>query len=182
MQIETTFIEGLRIITPNVFEDARGYFFESYNESAFLKSGFSHHWVQDNQSSSSRGVIRGLHFQSPPHAQAKLIRVIQGVILDVAVDIRKDSPTYGKHVAIELSATNKKQFLIPSGFAHGFSVLSERAEVLYKCDGFYNRDSEGGLHYADPALSIDWGLHPGEAIVSEKDKVLPLLAEFHSPF
>lgn len=182
MQIETTFIEGLYVITPKVIEDSRGYFFESYNESLFEKNGFSFRWVQDNQSASSRGVIRGLHFQSPPFAQAKLIRVLQGLILDVAVDIRKSSPTYGKHVSVELSAANKKQLLIPPGFAHGFSVLSDRAEVTYKCDGFYHKDSEGGLYYDDPALGIDWGLLPGEVIVSDKDMVLPTLADFSSPF
>ena len=182
MQIETTSIEGLYIITPKVFEDSRGSFFESYNDSVFEKNGFLFRWVQDNQSSSSRGVVRGLHFQSPPFAQAKLIRVLQGVSLDVAVDIRNGSPTYGKHVSVELSAANKKQLLIPPGFAHGFSVLSDKAEVMYKCDGFYHKDSEGGLCYDDPALGIDWRLHPGEAIVSEKDMVLPTLADFSSPF
>ena len=182
MQIEHTFIEGLSILTPRVFEDPRGYFFESYNESVFSQNGISYRWVQDNQSSSSRGVIRGLHFQAPPYAQAKLIRVLQGVILDVAVDIRKGSATYGKYVTVELSAENKKQFLIPPGFAHGFSVLSDRAEVLYKCDGFYNKASEGGLYFGDASLGIDWRIPTEEAIVSEKDKVLPTLADFISPF
>lgn len=182
MQIETTSIDGLFILTPRVFEDARGYFFESYNESVFTEKGISCRWVQDNQSSSSRGVIRGLHFQAPPYAQAKLIRVLQGVILDVAVDIRKGSPTYGKHIAIELSAENKKQFLIPPGFAHGFSVLSERAEVLYKCDGFYNKSAEGGLYFGDPALGINWMISESEAIISEKDQALPLLTDLTSPF
>jgi dTDP-4-dehydrorhamnose 3,5-epimerase len=182
MQIETTSIDGLFILTPRVFEDARGYFFESYNESVFTEKGISYRWVQDNQSSSSRGVIRGLHFQAPPFAQAKLIRVLQGVILDVAVDIRKGSPTYGQHVSIELSAENKKQFLIPPGFAHGFSVLSDRAEVLYKCDEFYNKAAEGGLYFGDPALGIDWLIPSSEAIISEKDQVLPLLTDLTSPF
>ncbi len=182
MQIESTHIEGLYIVTPRVFEDARGYFFESYNESVFAAKGFLYRWVQDNQSASTRGVIRGLHYQAPPHAQTKLIRVLQGSILDVAVDIRNGSPTYGQHVAIELSAANKKQFLIPAGFAHGFSVLSEKAEVLYKCDQLYNKDSEGGLLFDDPALGIDWNIPAGEVILSEKDRTLPTLAAFHSPF
>ncbi|MBM3432408.1 MAG: dTDP-4-dehydrorhamnose 3,5-epimerase [Bacteroidetes bacterium] len=182
MQIEPTYIDGLFIVMPRVFEDARGYFFESYNESVFQAKGFSYRWVQDNQSASTRGVIRGLHFQAPPFAQTKLIRVLQGSILDVAVDIRKGSATYGQHVALELSAENKKQFLIPPGFAHGFSVLSPKAEVMYKCDQFYNKDSEGGLLFDDPALCIDWKIPAGEVILSEKDRVLPILANFHSPF
>ncbi|MFM7672100.1 MAG: dTDP-4-dehydrorhamnose 3,5-epimerase [Bacteroidota bacterium] len=182
MQIESTNIEGLYILTPRVFEDARGYFFESYNESALANQGLKWHWVQDNQSSSVKGVIRGLHFQAPPYAQTKLIRVLQGVILDVAVDIRKGSSTYGKHVAIELSASNKKQLLIPAGFAHGFSVLSDRAEVLYKCDALYNKEAEGGLFFNDPDLAIDWRISEQESIVSDKDRVLPLLSELRSPF
>jgi dTDP-4-dehydrorhamnose 3,5-epimerase len=177
MHIETTSIDGLFTLTPRVFEAARGYFFESYNESVFTEKGISYRWVQDNQSSSSRGVIRGLHFQAPPFAQAKLIRVLQGVILDVAVDIRKGSPTYGQHVSIELSAENKKQFLIPPGFAHGFSVLSEMAEVLYKCDALYHKESEGGLLYNDPALQIDWRVSFDQMSLSDKDKKLPLLKE-----
>jgi dTDP-4-dehydrorhamnose 3,5-epimerase len=182
MNIESTEIEGLFVLTPRVFEDARGYFFESYNQAVFESKGLHYQWVQDNQSSSSFGVIRGLHFQSPPHAQAKLIRVLHGRILDVAVDIRKGSPTFGKHVAIELSAENKKQFLIPPGFAHGFSVLSEKAEVLYKCDGFYHKDSEGGLYFNDPVLAIDWMIPEGKAIISEKDGLLPVFDAFESPF
>lgn len=182
MQIESTSIDGLFVLTPRVFTDPRGYFFESYNEAVFRSNGFSFHWVQDNQSSSSRGVIRGLHFQAPPHAQTKLVRVLSGSILDVAVDIRSVSATYGKHVAIELSAENKKQLLIPPGFAHGFSVLSERAEVLYKCDALYEKSAEGGLYYGDPALGIDWRVPATEAVISEKDQVLPILADFHSPF
>ncbi len=182
MQLESTFIEGLYIITPRVFEDSRGYFFESYNESAFEAKGLSYRWVQDNQSSSSRGVVRGLHFQGPPHAQTKLVRVLSGVILDVAVDIRKASPTYGLHVAVELSAENKKQLLIPAGFAHGFAVLSDQAEVLYKCDKLYNKESEGGLYFNDPVLGIDWKIDFSSAIVSDKDQVLPTLADFRSPF
>jgi len=182
MQIESTFIDGLFVLTPRVFTDPRGYFFESYNEAVFRSSGFSFRWVQDNQSSSTRGVIRGLHFQAPPHAQTKLVRVLSGSILDVAVDIRIGSATYGKHVAIELSAENKKQLLIPPGFAHGFSVLSEKAEVLYKCDALYEKSAEGGLYHGDPALDIDWRVLPNEAVISEKDQVLPILADFHSPF
>lgn len=182
IQIESTPIEGLYVVIPRIFEDARGYFFESYSEAAFASKGLSYRWVQDNQSASSRGVIRGLHFQAPPHAQAKLIRVLEGSILDVAVDIRKNSSTYGQHVAIELSAENKKQFLIPPGFAHGFSVLSEKAAVLYKCDHLYHPESEGGLFTGDPALGIDWKIPAKEVILSEKDKLLPGLAAFQSPF
>lgn len=182
MRVEGCHIEGLFILEPQVFGDARGYFFESFNQSVFQQQGWSYQWVQDNQSSSVHGVIRGLHFQSPPYAQAKLVRVLRGAILDVAVDIRKGSPTYGQHVAVELSSENKLQLLIPAGFAHGFSVLSEQAEVMYKCDQIYNRESEGGLLYNDPALNIDWRVSMEESIVSDKDRVLPCLSDFNSPF
>ena len=172
MTFERTEIEGLFIITPKVFGDSRGAFFEAYNEKVFNANGINIKFVQDNQSISTYGVIRGLHFQNAPHAQTKLVRVITGKILDVAVDIRKDSPTYGKHFSIELSAENKKQLLIPHGFAHGFSVLSETAEVIYKCDNFYNKESEGGIMYNDPSLNIDWKIPSGKEIISDKDLLL----------
>jgi dTDP-4-dehydrorhamnose 3,5-epimerase len=182
MPFHTCPIAGLVIVEPTVFEDSRGYFFESYNEGLFKKNGIEASFIQDNQSRSSYGVIRGLHYQQPPHAQAKLVRVLQGAILDVAVDIRNDSPTYGQHFAIELSAENRKQLFLPEGFAHGFSVLSDVAVVLYKCNAFYNKSSEGGILYNDPALNIDWKIRSGEAIVSEKDAQLPLFANAVSHF
>ncbi|MBL7731220.1 MAG: dTDP-4-dehydrorhamnose 3,5-epimerase [Chitinophagaceae bacterium] len=182
MPFTPTDIPGLLVFEPKVFEDDRGYFFESYNENTFADGGIHIKWVQDNQSSSTYGVIRGLHYQLPPYAQTKLVRVLRGKILDVAVDIRKGSPTFGKAFSVVLSAKNKKQLLIPKGFAHGFSVLSKKAEVLYKCDGFYNKQSEGGIIYNDPALAIDWRIPEAEAIISEKDKVLPLLANCQNSF
>jgi dTDP-4-dehydrorhamnose 3,5-epimerase len=148
----------------------------------FAKEGITTRFVQDNQSSSVYGVIRGLHFQNPPHAQTKLVRVLKGKILDVAVDIRKGSPAYGKVLSIELSAENKRQLYIPKGFAHGFSVLSETAEVLYKCDTFYNKESDGGIIYNDPALNIDWQIPADKAIISEKDSKLPHLADLKNDF
>ncbi|MFM7646155.1 MAG: dTDP-4-dehydrorhamnose 3,5-epimerase [Sphingomonadales bacterium] len=177
-----TELPDLTIFEPQIHGDSRGYFFESYNESVFHQAGITMRWVQDNQSSSQHGVIRGLHFQTPPFAQTKLVRVLSGSILDVAVDIRKGSPCYGRCFSIELSAENKKQLLVPKGFAHGFSVLSEKAEVLYKCDDFYNRSSEQGILFSDPDLAIDWKISFDLALVSEKDKVLPLLKELDSPF
>ena len=170
--IKTDF-RDLLIFEPVVFEDSRGYFFESYNEKAFSAEGVEMKFVQDNQARSTYGVIRGLHFQLSPYAQTKLIRALSGSILDVVVDIRKGSPTYGKAFSIELSAENKKQLLVPKGFAHGYSVLSETAEVMYKCDAFYHKQSEGGLLYNDPKLSIDWRIPAEKAIVSEKDLVNP---------
>ena len=170
--IKTDF-PGLLVFEPAVFEDSRGYFFESFNEKIFQQEGISSRWVQDNQSSSTYGVIRGLHYQLPPYAQSKLVRVLRGKILDVVVDIRKGSPTYGKSYSKVLSAKNKRQLLIPKGFAHGFSVLSEKAEVLYKCDEFYNKQSEAGIFYNDPELNIDWQLSSHEIVVSEKDNALP---------
>lgn len=160
---------GLSVFEPAVFEDSRGYFFESYNQSIFSQFGIRAEFVQDNQSSSEYGVIRGLHFQAPPNAQSKLIRVLSGKILDVGVDIREGSPTYGKVFYIELSAENKKQLYLPKGFAHGFSVLSEKAEVLYKCDAFYNKQSEQGILFNDPDLAIDWQIPAEKVKVSEKD-------------
>jgi dTDP-4-dehydrorhamnose 3,5-epimerase len=182
MSFQKTDIPGLLVFEPNVFEDSRGYFFESYNEKIFQQEGVNIRWVQDNQSSSLYGVIRGLHYQLHPHAQTKLVRVLHGKILDVAVDIRKSSPAYGKAVSIELSAENKKQLFIPPGLAHGFSVLSEKAEVLYKCDAFYNKEYEAGIRYNDPALYIDWKIPAGKILVSEKDLQLPSLAECSNNF
>lgn len=182
MPFTATDFPGLFVFEPKVFEDSRGYFFESYNESTFREQGIDIKWVQDNQSSSTYGVIRGLHYQLPPHDQTKLVRVLRGKILDVVVDIRQGSPTFGKYYSKVLSAKNKRQLLIPRGFAHGFSVLSEKAEVMYKCDGFYNKESEGGIIYNDPALAIDWRIPEGEAIVSEKDLALPVLAECRNSF
>ena len=179
--IKTEF-SGLLVFEPNVFEDSRGYFFEAYNEKQFQQEGIDIRWIQDNQSSSTYGVIRGLHYQLPPYDQTKLVRVLRGKILDVVVDIRKGSPTFGKSFSKVLSAKNKRQLFIPKGFAHGFSVLSEKAEVLYKCDGFYNKESEGGIIYNDPALEIDWRIPAEEAIISDKDKVLPTLAECRNSF
>jgi len=173
---------GLLIFEPAIYKDSRGYFFESYNEKTFLNENIDLRFVQDNQSSSSYGVVRGLHYQLSPHAQTKLVRVLTGTIVDIAVDIRKNSPTFSKVFSIELSAENKKQLLIPSGFAHGFSVLSERAEVLYKCDDFYDKESETGIRYNDPQLRIDWKIPDDKIIVSEKDQQLPLLAHSKNNF
>lgn len=173
MPFTKTPIPGLLIFEPRVFEDARGYFFESYNASTFLAEGVDIKFVQDNQARSTYGVLRGLHYQLAPYAQTKLVRVLSGAILDVAVDIRKGSPTYGQSFAIELSAENKKQLLVPKGFAHGYSVLSETAEVMYKCDAFYHKQSEGGIIYNDPKLNIDWMIPADKALVSEKDIILP---------
>ena len=167
--IKTDF-PGLLIFEPKVFEDERGYFFESYNERLFAAEGIEIKFIQDNQAKSCYGVIRGLHYQLNPYAQTKLIRVLSGTILDVVVDIRKGSPTYGKVFTVELSAANKKQLLIPKGFAHGYSVLSETAEVFYKCDEFYNKECEGGIMYDDATLNINWQIPADKAIISEKDK------------
>jgi dTDP-4-dehydrorhamnose 3,5-epimerase len=168
-----TYIPDLLVYEPKVFEDSRGYFFESYNEQTFLSEGIHIKFVQDNQAKSSYGVLRGLHYQLDPHAQTKLVRALSGTILDVAVDIRKGSPTYGKVFTVELSAENKKQLLVPQGFAHGYSVLSETAEVMYKCNSFYNKQAEGGILYNDATLNIDWQIPLDKAIVSEKDIHLP---------
>ena len=169
MAFLTCDLKGLIIVEPTIFEDSRGYFFEAYNEKDFQQNGINCRFVQDNQSCSSYGVIRGLHFQQNPFAQAKLIRVLEGKILDVVVDIRRNSPTYGQHFSIQLSSENKKQLFLPGGFAHGFSVLSQTAIVLYKCDAFYNKQSEGGIRYDDKNLQIDWEIEAGKEIVSEKD-------------
>ncbi|OLY92097.1 dTDP-4-dehydrorhamnose 3,5-epimerase [Cnuella takakiae] len=182
MQFETCHIPGLVIVTPKVFSDSRGFFFEAYNRKPFEEAGITANFVQDNQSQSSYGVIRGLHFQRNPFAQSKLVRVLQGTILDVGVDIREGSPTFGQHFSIELSAENKKQLFLPAGFAHGFSVLSETAIVAYKCDNYYSKESEGGIRYDDPELAIDWKIDPAKAIVSGKDLELPLLSESFANF
>ena len=179
--IETDF-SGLLVFEPNVFEDSRGYFFESYNENVFREAGIDFCWVQDNQSSSAYAVVRGLHYQLPPYAQSKLVRVLRGKILDVVVDIRTGSPTYGKSYSKVLSAKNKRQLFIPKGFAHGFSVLSEKAEVIYKCDAYYNKESEAGIIYNDSELNIDWRIPAAEIIVSDKDKELPLLKDCKNSF
>lgn len=173
MQIIQTGLPDLLIIKPRIFEDNRGYFFESHNQNKFRDNGLHYTFVQDNESLSTRGIIRGLHYQLAPYAQAKLIRVIYGKVFDVAVDLRENSSTYGQWYGCELSAENKEQLLVPRGFAHGFSVLSDQAIVFYKCDNFYHPESERGINYRDPSLNIDWKIEPEKAIVSAKDKVLP---------
>ncbi len=175
MKVRETVIEGLWVLEPKVFPDSRGYFFESYHREMLKDHGLDLEFVQDNQSRSAQGVIRGLHFQNEPHAQTKLVRVIEGSIFDVAVDLRRDSATYGQWFGIELSAKNHLQLLIPKGFAHGFSVLSEHATLYYKCDDYYHPQSESGIRFDDPFLEIDWKIDPGKAIISEKDKSLPKL-------
>ncbi|WP_330443987.1 dTDP-4-dehydrorhamnose 3,5-epimerase [Flavobacterium sp. C4GT6] len=171
-----TKLEGCFIIEPNVFYDDRGYFMESYNEARFEEqTGQKVHFVQDNQSYSTKGVLRGLHYQTGNHAQAKLVRVLEGEVLDVAVDVRPGSATYGEHVAVLLTAENKKQLFVPRGFAHGFIVLSETASFFYKCDNFYNKESEGGILFNDPELNIDWQLPTENLIISDKDTILPNL-------
>lgn len=182
MNVIKTDIEGVVIIEPRVFTDSRGYFFESFNKKAFEEAVGHIDFVQDNESCSSRGVMRGLHFQRPPHAQAKLVRCVRGAVLDVAVDIRKGSPTYGKHVAVELTEENHRQFFIPRGFAHGFAVLSDTAIFQYKCDNYYCPEADGGISIVDTSLDIDWHIDLQNAILSEKDKKHPLFNDFKSPF
>lgn len=182
MNIIKTAIEGVVILEPRVFNDSRGYFFESFNRKAFEDAVGLVDFVQDNESCSSRGVMRGLHFQRPPHAQAKLVRCVRGSVLDVAVDIRKGSPTYGKYVSCLLTEDNHRQFFIPRGFAHGFAVLSETAVFQYKCDNYYCPEADGGISIADPSLGIDWGLDTAEAILSDKDKQHPMFKDFVTPF
>jgi len=177
MKVTKTAFPDLLILEPAIFKDSRGYFFESYNAAALSAHQIDIVFVQDNQARSSYGVVRGLHFQQTPHAQTKLIRVISGVILDAVVDLRKNAPTYGKSFCITLSAENNIQLLIPKGFAHGYSVLSETAEVMYKCDAFYNKQAEGSIQMNDPALAIDWKIPTAEQIVSEKDLLSPLFAD-----
>jgi len=180
MQVTTTFIEGLLIVQPSVFNDPRGYFYEPYNKKTFTEIGIPDEFVQDNQSFSQKGVIRGLHFQNPPHAQAKLLRVIQGSIWDVAVDIRKGSPTYGKYFGVELSAANKTIFYVPKGFAHGFLTLEDDTVLLYKCSDYYNKPSEESILWSDPEIAIPWNIT--NPVLSEKDKNGKLLNEFNSQF
>lgn len=180
MKVTETKLKGCFIIEPRIFADSRGYFFESFNAEKFEElTGQNGHFVQDNQSASTYGVVRGLHFQKGEHAQAKLVRVLEGMVLDVAVDIREGSETYGQYVSLELSAENNLQLYIPRGFAHGFSVLSERAVFAYKCDNGYNKESEGGIRFDDPLLNIDWGISKDKMQLSDKDLVLPFLKEGH---
>lgn len=182
MPFEETGLSGLLIYTPRVFEDGRGYFFESYNQEVFRQDGVDVNFIQDNQAKSSFGVVRGLHFQKPPHAQTKLIRVINGSIIDALVDLRKGSSTFGKSFSIKLSANNKKQLLVPRGFAHGYSVLEDDTIVVYKCDGLYHVASEGGLLLSDPSLNIDWQIPADKMIISDKDKMYPTLHDLQSVF
>jgi dTDP-4-dehydrorhamnose 3,5-epimerase len=182
MEVIKTAIEGLLVIKPRVFEDARGYFFESFSQRDFDAQVGKVNFVQDNESMSSYGVMRGLHFQRPPYTQSKLVRCVKGAVLDVAVDIRKGSPTYGQHVAIELSEENRLQFYIPQGFAHGFSVLTETAVFQYKCDNFYAPQADDGISILDQSLGIDWRIPVERAILSEKDTKHQLLKDFDSPF
>lgn len=182
MEIIKTEIEGLIIIKPQIFKDSRGYFFESFSQREFNEKVTPIQFVQDNESCSSYGVMRGLHFQKPPYSQSKLVRCVKGSVLDVAVDIRKGSPTYGKHVAIELSAENHLQFFIPKGFAHGYAVLSKEAIFQYKCDEFYTPQSEGGIQLMDESLGINWPISADDAILSDKDKKYPKLSEITSDF
>ena len=173
MNVISTPFKDLFVLEPTVFSDARGFFYESYNAKKLLDFGIDYNFIQDNHSKSSYGVLRGLHYQNNPYAQTKLVRVTQGKVLDVVVDIRKNSPTFLQHFALELSAENKLQLLIPAGFAHGFLVLSETCEFLYKCDNYYNKASEGGIAYNDPSLNIDWTISDKDIILSEKDAQNP---------
>lgn len=182
MNVISTNIDGVVIIEPRVFEDARGYFFESFSQREFNEKVKPVDFVQDNESKSTFGVIRGLHFQKPPYAQSKLVRCVRGAVLDVAVDIRKESPTYGQHVAVELTEDNHRQIFIPKGFAHGFAVLSDIAVFQYKCDEFYHPESEGGISLLDSELGIDWKISTDKAILSPKDTKHPLFKDFVSPF
>ena len=182
MEVIKTAIDGVVILEPRIFRDGRGYFFESFSEREFAEKVADVHFVQDNESRSCYGVVRGLHFQKPPHAQAKLVRVIKGAVLDVAVDIRKGSPTFGRHVAVELTGENHRQLFIPRGFAHGFSVLSEEVVFQYKCDNFYAPQSEGAIAWDDPDLGIDWRVPEEKVILSEKDMRHPRLEAGNTPF
>lgn len=182
MEVIKTAIEGVLIIEPRLFKDDRGYFFESFSERDFQAQVGNIRFVQDNESKSVYGVMRGLHFQRPPYAQSKLVRCVRGSVLDVAVDIRKGSPTYGQHVAVELTEDNHRQFFIPRGFAHGFAVLSDEAVFQYKCDNFYHPEADGGISILDSSLHIDWRIPTERAILSEKDTRHPLLKDFDSPF
>ncbi len=175
-------IQDLLVFEPKVFYDERGFFYESFNKNNFVAEGIDINFVQDNQSYSSYGVVRGLHYQNGIHAQAKLVTVIQGAVLDIAVDLRKESSTFGQSFSIELNADNKKQLFIPKGFAHGFSVLSEKALFFYKCDNFYNKESEGGIHLLDDTIKVDWQIPIDKMIISDKDQVLPKLAHANYHF
>lgn len=182
MEVIKTAIDGVYILEPRIFRDDRGYFFESFSQREFEEKIGKINFVQDNESKSGYGVMRGLHFQRPPYAQSKLVRCVKGAVLDVAVDIRKGSPTYGQHVAVELTADNHRQFFIPRGFAHGFAVLSDEATFQYKCDNFYAPQADGGISILDASLNIDWQIPTEKAILSEKDTKHPLLQDFDSPF
>lgn len=182
MKVIETSIPGVVVLEPRVFNDARGYFFESYSKRVFDAEVAPVDFVQDNESMSTRGVMRGLHFQRPPHTQAKLVRCVRGAVLDVAVDIRKGSPTYGRHVAVELTEQNHLQFFVPRGFAHGFAVLSDVAVFQYKCDNYYAPEADGGIQLCDDTLGIDWRIDIADAILSDKDRRHPLLRDFDSPF
>jgi dTDP-4-dehydrorhamnose 3,5-epimerase len=183
MKVTQTGIEGLLILEPNVFYDDRGYFFESFNWQRFQDAtGHTTPFIQDNQARSSQGVLRGLHYQNDPTPQTKLVRALEGSIWDVVVDIRPGSATYGKWFGVELTAQNKKQLLVPRGFAHGYSVLSDTAEILYKCDNLYDKSAEGGIKYDDPALGIEWKIDAANAIISEKDKVQPMMKDARIAF
>jgi dTDP-4-dehydrorhamnose 3,5-epimerase len=177
MEVIKTEIEGVVIIEPRIFKDDRGYFYESFSQREFEEKVCRTTFVQDNQSKSSYGVLRGLHFQKPPYCQSKLVRCIKGAVLDVAVDIRKGSPTFGKYVAVELSEDNHRQFFVPRGFAHGFAVLTDEAVFQYKCDNFYNKDSEGSVAWNDAELAIDWGIPADKVLLSEKDKLSKSIKE-----
>lgn len=177
MKLIATELDGLFVLEPKVFRDPRGYFLEFYNRNTMQALGLDYHFVQDNESQSGYGTLRGLHFQNGEHAQAKLVRAVSGEVLDVAVDLRRGSKTFGKHFSTILSGENKRMMIIPRGFAHGFAVLSESAVFAYKCDNFYSVANEGGLHYADPDLGIDWRLPPDKIVLSEKDKVHPRLRD-----
>ena len=182
MEVIKTILDGVVVIEPRLFEDARGYFFESFSQREFDEKVGKIVFVQDNESKSSYGVMRGLHFQRPPFTQSKLVRCVKGTVLDVAVDIRKGSPTYGQHVAVELTEENHRQIFIPKGFAHGFAVLSETAVFQYKCDEFYHPEADGGISILDESLGIDWRIPMEKAILSEKDTKHVLLKDFDSPF
>lgn len=182
MKVTKTDIDGVVIIEPRVFKDERGYFFESYSKKEFDEKVRPVDFVQDNESCSSKGVMRGLHFQYPPFTQSKLVRCVKGAVLDIAVDIRKGSPSYGKHVAVELTENNHRQFFVPRGFAHGFAVLSDVAVFQYKCDEFYHPEADGGISILDSSLGIDWHIDPAGAILSDKDTKHPMLGDFDSPF
>ena len=182
MRITQTELEGVLLIHPDVFRDSRGAFLESYNRQRYILNGMNHEWVQDNLSSSSYGVVRGLHYQVEPHAQTKIVQSVHGRILDAVVDVRRGSPTFGRHLTVELDSEARTQILIPKGFAHGFSVLSESAVVMYKTDGYYNKGSEAGIRFDDPDLAIDWKIPSGKAIVSHKDLELPPFSKLVTNF